>query len=48
MKKKKNPSNFANNLNIQPTLSALPDGFQWKYAAFSQVVLLEDYTIFSG
>lgn len=36
---KKPLHNSTNKLNIQPTLSALPDGFQWKYAAFSQVVL---------
>lgn len=32
-------SNSTNKLNIQPMLSELPYGFQWKYAAFSQVVL---------
>jgi len=25
--------------NVQPVSSALPDGLQWKYTAFSQVVL---------
>lgn len=36
---KKNLRSSTNKLNIQATLSALPDGFHWKYAAFSQVVL---------
>lgn len=35
-----------NKLNIQPTLSPLPDGFQWKYTALSQVVLWNT-TLFS-